>query len=330
MTPRRKGIENRGNQHPDSAEGAPARVARRRGREAVDLPAPYAELMDDYTEALRSTTLAAQTRRTYASKARQYLAWLATTGADGKPLHAPDARDRAVREYRNHLEAVLERKPATVNNALAAVDDLYVRRGMGPAGAPRAEVTSSVPKTLSAGDAVRFVRAADALPVPRDAAIALVPFYAGARIAEVVGLDLDDVQLKARGSRLRIRGGGGRVRELPIHSHLRAALRGWLAERPSWPGADGPELFLNRSGKRLSVRGAHDVITAASRRAGLDGDATALVLRHTFATRLARGGTNLVVIAEMLGHARLETTRKYARPTRKEAVEALELLDVEP
>ena len=315
---------------PDAAaENAVQLSAPRRGRVAVALSAPYAGLMDDYAEALRPAPLSEQTRRTYASKVRQYLAWLATVGADGGALQDAAARDRAVLEYRNHLEEVLERKPATVNNALAAVDDLYVRLGMGPASAPRAEVSSSVPRALSEDDAARFVRAVDALSSPRDAAIALVPFYAGARIAEIVGLDLDDVRLSTRGSILRIHGRGGRVRELPVHSRLRAALSGWLAERANWPGADGPELFLNRRGERLSVRGAHDVITATSRRAGLDDDTTALVLRHTLASRLARRGTSLVVVAELLGHARLETTRRYTRPTREEAVEALGLLDID-
>ena len=51
------------------------------------------------------------------------------------------------------------------------------------------------------------------------------------------------------------------------------------------------------------------------------------MLRHTFATRLVRGRTDLVIVAELLGHARLETTRAYSRPTRQDAIDALKLLD---
>ena len=75
-------------------------------------------VLDDYSKALKSAPLSEQTRRTYASKVRRFLAWLADADTDGDPLGAPDARDWAVRDYRTHLQAVLKRKPATVNNAL--------------------------------------------------------------------------------------------------------------------------------------------------------------------------------------------------------------------
>jgi integrase/recombinase XerC len=103
----------------------------------------------------------------------------------------------------------------------------------------------------------------------------------------------------------------------------------WLDERPDWPGADGPALFLNQRGSRLSVKGAHDVITAIADSAGLDDDTTTHVLRHTFATRLVRGGTDLIIVADLLGHARLETTRVYTGPTDEDRTSALDLLDVD-
>jgi integrase/recombinase XerC len=167
-------------------------------------------------------------------------------------------------------------------------------------------------------------------PSPRDRAIALIPFYAGTRIAEIVNLDTDDVRLSARKGVLRICGKGEKVREIPIHPQLRASLTDWLDERPDWPGADTPALFLNQRGARLSVKGAHDIITAIATTADLqDDDITAHVLRHTFATRLVRGHTDLVIVAELLGHARLETTRAYSRPTHQDTIDALKLLDVD-
>jgi site-specific recombinase XerC len=159
----------------------------RRGGSPVRLSGPFAVVLDDYTAALKRAALSDQTRRTYASKVRQFLAWLADADTAGEALRARDARDWAVRDYRSHLQTVLKRKPATVNNALAAVDDLYIRRGLGPASAARAELPRRA-EALSTRAAVRFLREVQKCQSPRDRAIALVPFYAGTRIAEITGL----------------------------------------------------------------------------------------------------------------------------------------------
>jgi hypothetical protein len=105
----------------------------RRGRAPVELPGRWAAEQETYLVSLASAPLSHQTRRTYASKTRQYLAWLAGAETDGDPLGTAEGRDWAVRDYRSHLQAVLKRRPATVNGALAAVDDFYIRRGLGPA-----------------------------------------------------------------------------------------------------------------------------------------------------------------------------------------------------
>jgi site-specific recombinase XerD len=320
-----------GSQAPESAaENTTASSARRRGRAAVDLPASEAAVLDDYTEALRSAPLSDQTRRTYASKVRQFLAWLASAGLDGDPLASADGRDWAVRDYRAHLQAVLKRSPATVNNALAAVDDFYIRRGLGAASAVRVEIPAAAPRALDERAQLRYLRAVQRCPSPRDQALALVPFYAGARISEIVALDVDDVARSARKGVLRIYGKGERVRKVPIHPQLHTALTGWLSERADWPGSNkSPALFLNQRGQRLSVRGAHDIVTAITAAAGLADDTTVHVLRHTFATTLVRGGTDLVIVAELLGHARLETTRAYTRPSAEDRTRALNLLLVD-
>jgi hypothetical protein len=130
-------------------------------------------MLDDYTEALRSAPLSAQTRRTYASKVRQYLAWLAGADLDEDPFTSADDRDWAVRDYRTHLQTVLKRSPATVNNALAAIDDLYIRRGLGPASAARIEIPAAAPQALDARAQLRYLRAVQACASPRDQALAL-------------------------------------------------------------------------------------------------------------------------------------------------------------
>lgn len=229
----------------------------------------YAAVLDQYVGALEAAPLAEQTRRTYASKVRQYLAWLAVAEVDGDPIASTAGRDWAARDYRTHLQAVLKRKPATVNNALAAVDDLYVRLGLGPANAKRAEIPAAAPRALSERAQTRYLRAVQARSSPRDRALALIPYYAGARISDTVALDLDDVRLSARKGVLRILGKGERVREVPIHHKLREALEDWKNERKDWPGADeSPALFLNQRGRRLGAKGAHGVITGIAAEPG--------------------------------------------------------------
>ena len=141
---------------------------------------------------------------------------------------------------------MLKRSPATINNALAAVDDFYIRLGLGPASAKRAEIPTAAPRALSDRAQIRCLRAVQACSSSRDRALALVPFYAGTRIAEMVALDLDDVRLSARKGVVRVLGKGQRLREIPIHPQLRAALSEWLGERRAWVGAaDSRALFLN-------------------------------------------------------------------------------------
>ncbi|WP_308805714.1 tyrosine-type recombinase/integrase [Acrocarpospora corrugata] len=129
---------------------------------------------------------------------------------------------------------------------------------------------------------------------------------------------------------MRLCGKGGKFREVDVHPKLRAELQVWLDERPNWPEADSNRaLFLNVNGERLSARAASGIIAKIAQTAGLDDATTAHVLRHTLATTLVRGKTDLVLVAEILGHARLETTRRYSLPSDKDKEDALKLITVD-
>lgn len=141
--------------------------------------------------------------------------------------------------------------------------------------------------------------------------------------------------MSARKGHLVVRyGKGGRYREVPLHSALRTTLEGWLKERGDWPGASAsPALFVNRrGGGRLSSRGAYDVLTTLAEEAGIavgrGADFTPHVLRHTAGTTLTRAGTDIVLVAEILGHS-VETARRYALPTEQDRQAAIERLPVD-
>ncbi|KAB1922543.1 tyrosine-type recombinase/integrase [Micromonospora sp. ALFpr18c] len=302
----------------------------RRGRAPAVLPAHLQAVLDRYAGKLaKATMLDDDTRRAYTSRARGYLAWLATADVDGDPLTEPAARDGAVRDYRAHLQTVAKRKPSTINTTLAALGDFYIRLGLGIPNAARLDLPKRAPRALDSRDSLRWLRTVERWLSPRDRVVALLPYYAGLRLGEVVALDLDDVQLSARKGVITVRAGkGGKYREVPAHADLREHLARWINhERPTLAGADAPALLLNQRGGRLSDRGAHDILLAIADEAGITADFTGgHVLRHTFGTRLVREGHDLVLVAELMGHARVETTRAYSLPTeadREAAVNSL-------
>ena len=157
----------------------------------------------------------------------------------------------------------------------------------------RDDLPRQAPRALEEKARIRWLRAVEQVTSPRDRCIALIPYYAGARISEVVRLDVGDVRRSARKGVLRIYGKGDKGREVPIHAKLRPGLEQWPTERAAWPGAEtSPALFLNTKGGCLSARAAGGIIATIAAQAALDDDPTAHVLRHTFATSL-RGKTDL-------------------------------------
>ncbi|MFB9682192.1 tyrosine-type recombinase/integrase [Streptosporangium vulgare] len=306
----------------------------RPGARPTRLPPAYDVILDEYAATLERAPLTAETRRTYRSRVRMYLAWLADHAATytADPLSDRQARDWAVRDYRMWLlrDGPAKRSRVYVNSALTALDDFYTRRGLGKADIAREDLPKNAPRVLEERSRIRWLRAVEAHLSPRDRCIALIPYYAGARISEVVRLDVDDIQMSARKGRLRLYGKGGKFREVDIHPKLRTELQLWLDERPNWPRADDNRaLFLNAKGGRLSARAAGGIIAEIAQNAGLDDPTTAHVLRHTLATTLVRGKADLVLVAEILGHARLETTRRYSLPSDKDKEDALKLITVD-
>lgn len=313
------------------------------GGGSAELPLEYAAALAAYQRGLRVAPLSPSTRAKYVSRVRGYLTWLASAavlennnaGGGGDPLDEPRARDGAVRDWRVWAKTVGRLRPATINNTLAAIDDFYTRRGLGPAAARREALPRRAPKALSQREVVRYLRVVEHCGSPRDTVVALLPFYAGLRVSEVIGLDVDDVALSARKGTLRVRGkgrDGGKLRELPLtRAELRTALGGWLEQRPAWPGAgDTSALLLNRRGTRLSDRSARTVVTTLGHQAGLgDGPAGGFgphTLRHCFATQLLRGGADPVLVADLLGHTDLGTLKVYTQPNDDDRERALALL----
>jgi site-specific recombinase XerD len=151
------------------------------------------------------------------------------------------------------------------------------------------------------------------------------------RVDELVSLNENDVPLSARKGKVIVREGkGGDSREVPLVDQVaRASVAEWKKERATWPGADeNPALFLNRRGGRLSARAVDQLLDALAADADLvddDGNpaASAHTLRHTFGTNLLRSGVDIVTVAELMRHRRLDTTRLYTLPTERDLEDAV-------
>lgn len=145
----------------------------------------------------------------------------------------------------------------------------------------------------------------------RDRALLEVLYASGARVGEVVGLNLSDLHLE-EGYAI-VRGKGGKERLVPLGRAAVAALKAYLANaRPRLAhGRQSEAVFLNQKGGRLSQRGVRYILARYVRLAGLDERISPHTFRHSFATHLLEGGADLRVVQELLGHARLSTTQVY-------------------
>lgn len=304
------------------------------------------EVLADYRAALARADLSDDARRAYASRVAGFLDWLAAAaGLDGDPLTDPHARDFAVRDYRAHLKTVRKAKPNTINAALTALDHFYAHHlGLGRPQARREQQPTTAPEALDESEQRRFLRSVARHASTRDRAIALVLLYAGLRADELAQLDVEDVPVSARRGKVVVRAGkgrdGGTYREVQLHRAAREAVRAWLDERPDWSGAEETSaLWLNRRGGRLSVRSVNTIVRELATAAGLVHDAgpeagKARVhphtLRHTFGTQLLRNGVDVVTVADLMGHAKLDSTRVYTRSSaadREQAIDTALLTD---
>ena len=149
----------------------------------------------------------------------------------------------------------------------------------------------------------------------RDRALLELLYATGARVSEVMQLDVDDL---AHGDVLRVRGKGAKERIGPVGSYARAAVDAYLARaRPelSRRGRASARLFLGARGAPLSRQGAWLVIQAAAERAQLSAHVSPHTFRHSFATHLLQGGADVRVVQELLGHASVATTQIYTHVT---------------
>jgi integrase/recombinase XerC len=168
-----------------------------------------------------------------------------------------------------------------------------------------------LPSTLDVDQVERLLDVASAEPLDRrDHAIMELIYSSGLRLAELVALDLRDVDL-ADGT-VRVTGKGSKVRVVPVGAKARVAVEQWLRVRSELAPAAGSEaLFVSRNGRRISARAVQLRLRHWAIRLGLGTNLHPHRLRHSFASHLLESSGDLRAVQELLGHANISTTHIY-------------------
>jgi integrase/recombinase XerC len=144
----------------------------------------------------------------------------------------------------------------------------------------------------------------------RDRAFLELLYASGLRISELVGIDIDDLEL--RGRLVKVHGKGSKERIVPFGSKAEEALRAWIGVRGELVhDPDEQAVFVNYRGERITARSVRRLFDGYLRKAALRAGISPHTMRHSFATHLLNAGADLRSIQELLGHASLSTTQKY-------------------
>jgi len=278
------------------------------------------------------------TRRAYRRDLADFAAWFRdTTGevpAPGLVTRADlrDWRDFMARRYR---ASTVNRKLAGVSRWLRWCHEQGHRTApppgvsplrqqiLGPRGLSRAEEARLVREAERAVLAAERISEAATFRAVRNLALVVLMLHAGLRVGEVIRVRLDDIERQGRKGWLRIQGKGRKERRVPLNKTARRVLERWLAQRTA-RRVSAETLFVGQRGQALDPASVRRIVADLARRAGVQ--ATPHTLRHTFAHRLVEAGVGLEKIAALMGHASLNTTRRYVEPGERDLERAVEKL----
>ncbi|MFS4489554.1 site-specific tyrosine recombinase XerD [Dietzia kunjamensis] len=275
----------------------------------------------------------AHTLAAYRRDLEKYHRYLAAAGVDD----LTSVTEAHVEEFRTRLatadpdEGRKALAPSSIARTMAAVRGLHrfaTRDGVTALDAAAAVTPPRpprrLPKALPVDRMIAVIEAAGATETDtdparlRDRAMLELLYASGARAAELVGLDVDDLDGLDHpdGGAVILRGKGGKERVVPVGRPACEAVGAYLVRaRPALATRGGPALFLNARGGRVTRQTLWNVVSVAARRAGVQQDVSPHSFRHSFATHLLDGGADIRVVQELLGHSSVTTTQVYTLVT---------------
>ena len=273
------------------------------------------ELLDQYIQSLRSEKYySPHTCSNYRRDLQRFHDFLQATGITRwQPVNYGDVSAYAAQRHRQG------RKSRTIARELSSIRSFYqflIRHGLvakNPAlevSAPKAD--KPLPKTCDAETLDQLLRVGNNEEdlLLRDVAIFELIYSSGLRLAELVGINLDDIDLQQR--QLVVTGKGNKTRYLPVGARAVSAVQRWLGVRPGiCRDANQQALFLSKPGNRISARSVQSRLNRLIELQTLGQKLSPHVLRHSFATHLLESSSDLRAVQELLGHANIATTQVY-------------------
>jgi integrase/recombinase XerC len=221
---------------------------------------------------------------------RQYLAWRHRKGASGRTLQ------RELSSLRSFYRWLLREGLALSNPAVGVRAPKSPRR---------------LPATLDADQLCSLLDhpADDDLLTIRDQAMVELFYSSGLRLAELVAVNLGEIDMVE--GELAVLGKGSKTRRVPVGVKAREAIQRWMRVRANLAGADEPALFVSSRGTRIHPRTVEVRLAQWARSQGATRDLHPHLLRHSFATHLLESSGDLRAVQELLGHADIGTTQVY-------------------
>ncbi len=275
-------------------------------------PAALADIERFGAHLARERRMSPHTVSNYLREVQALAAWCDAQHIDG--WQALDSQHLRMFAARSHAGGLA---PRSVQRRLSAVRSFFrwLQREKAVTGNPALDVRApksrrSLPVTVDADQMARLLDIRDTTPLAlRDRALMELLYSSGLRLAELVGLDLPDLDLADR--TVRVTGKGRKARIVPVGSKAIAALGAWLRARTEVAASGEMAVFTVRGGRRIGPRAVQLRVAYWARRQGLPVHLHPHLFRHSFASHILESSQDLRGVQELLGHADIATTQVY-------------------
>jgi len=283
-------------------------------------------LITDFKEFLERENKSANTIKSYISEVKLFLKWLEET--EGREIKIDEVFTGDIKAYKEYLLS-RRKAPNTINKKIESLRSFFdAFLGKHIVSIPKVKQQGNTVKWLSRNEKnalLRVVNREDLFKNDflnfRNRAIIYTLLLSGLRLNELINLRWEDW----KNGYVEVMGKGGKYRRVETNSELRKIFTE-IKEKQQEKGIQSDYIFCTTKGKPLQVPTLEDIFKKINKQ--LDFKVTPHMLRHTFAHDLVQKGVRIDLVADILGHSQLETTRIYTTPSaeeRRKAVESLEL-----